>query len=61
MGKQERLLLLAELRAIELWDWIYALYDLHDAVDEAAWLARRDRQAAIYERMANVLGPILSM
>jgi hypothetical protein len=44
--------LVAELRAIQLWDCIYVLSDGHDAVEEAAWEARRDRQAEIYKQLA---------
>jgi hypothetical protein len=60
MEQPECPLLLAEMRAIELWDWIYALCDTHDVVDEIAWHARRDRQAAICKYMAEFLGSIYS-
>jgi hypothetical protein len=43
--------LIAELRAIELWDHIYALSDSPDAVDMTAWMGRRERQAEIYEEL----------
>jgi hypothetical protein len=41
--------LIAELRAIELWDHFYSHSNTRDAIDATAWIARRERQAAIYE------------
>ena len=46
--KEELLSLLAELKAIELWDQFYLLAEAHDAVDRCAWEHRREREAAIY-------------
>ena len=48
MQKEELLSLLAELKAIELWDQFYLLAEAHDAVDRCAWEHRREREAAIY-------------
>jgi hypothetical protein len=43
--------LIAELKAIELWDQMFLQSDEHDEEDNAAWVARRDRQAAIYQQL----------
>ena len=43
--------LIAELRAIELWDHFYTLSNSRDEVDESAWRRRRERQVEIYEQL----------
>ena len=51
MTRLEMLELTSELRAIKLWDEIYALSDVHDEVDELAWRNRRDRQVVVFEQL----------
>ena len=46
--------LIAELRAIELWDHFYMLCDIHDFVDTSAWSNRRERQSVIYKQLVDL-------
>jgi len=43
--------LIAELRAIELWDRMFREADKADEVDTVAWIERRKRRFAIYEEI----------
>ena len=43
--------LIAELRAIELWDCFYTLSNSRDTAEESAWERRRERQVEILEQL----------
>jgi hypothetical protein len=43
--------LIAELRAIELWDYFYGCSNSPDGIDKSACERRRERQAEIYEQL----------
>ena len=43
--------LLTELKAISLWDELFAESREHDEIDVAAWMARVERRAEVLRRL----------